>query len=47
MERDDERLDHFLSLMPDWIPVAMELRHPSWDDPAVFACSNDTTPHTW
>jgi uncharacterized protein YecE (DUF72 family) len=24
-------------MMPDWIPVAMELRHPSWDDPAVYA----------
>ena len=37
MERDDARLEHFLSVMPDWIPVAMELRHPSWDDPAVYA----------
>ena len=37
MERNDERLDHFLTVMPDWIPVAMELRHPSWDDPAVYA----------
>jgi uncharacterized protein YecE (DUF72 family) len=37
MERDDARLDHFLTVMPDWIPVAMELRHPSWDDPAVYA----------
>jgi uncharacterized protein YecE (DUF72 family) len=34
--RDDARLDQFLKLMPDWIPVAMELRHPSWDDPAVY-----------
>ena len=23
--------------MPDSIPVAMELRHPSWNDPAVFS----------
>ena len=37
LERDDERLAHFLTVMPDWIPVAMELRHPSWDDDAVFA----------
>jgi uncharacterized protein YecE (DUF72 family) len=36
LERDDARLEHFLKLMPDWIPVAMELRHPSWDDPAVY-----------
>ncbi|OBI74791.1 DUF72 domain-containing protein [Mycobacterium sp. E740] len=36
LERDDARLDHFLTLMPDRIPVAMELRHPSWDDPAVY-----------
>ncbi|KUI06333.1 sensor histidine kinase [Mycolicibacterium acapulense] len=37
LERDDARLEHFLKLMPDDIPVAMELRHPSWDDPAVYA----------
>lgn len=37
VERDDGLLAHFLTVMPDWIPVAMELRHPSWDDPAVYA----------
>jgi uncharacterized protein YecE (DUF72 family) len=37
LERDDARLDHFLTVMPDKIPVAMELRHPSWDDEAVYA----------
>lgn len=37
LERDDERLEHFLGLMPKRIAVAMELRHPSWDDPAVYA----------
>jgi uncharacterized protein YecE (DUF72 family) len=37
LERDDERLEYFLGRMPDWIPTAMELRHPSWDDPAVYA----------
>lgn len=37
LERDDARLDHFLALMPDAIPVAMELRHPSWDHPDVYA----------
>ncbi|MGV0873896.1 DUF72 domain-containing protein [Mycolicibacterium sp. XJ879] len=37
LERDDALLDTFLRLMPDRIPVAMELRHPSWDDPAVYA----------
>lgn len=36
MERDDARLDYFLDHMPDGIPTAMELRHPSWDDPAVY-----------
>ena len=36
-QRDDDRLDHFLRLVPDWIRVAIELRHPSWDDPAVYA----------
>lgn len=36
LERDDHRLDRFLTLMPDWIPVAVEFRHPSWDDEAVY-----------
>jgi uncharacterized protein YecE (DUF72 family) len=36
-QRDNDRLDHFLRLVPDWIRVAIELRHPSWDDPAVYA----------
>ncbi|BBY92019.1 hypothetical protein MGALJ_16880 [Mycobacterium gallinarum] len=36
-ERDDDRLSHFLTVMPEWIPVAMELRHPSWNDEAVYA----------
>ena len=35
--RDDARLDYFLSALPDWIRVAVELRHPSWNDDAVFA----------
>jgi len=35
-QRDDDRLDHFLSLVPDWIRVAVELRHPSWDHPEVY-----------
>lgn len=36
LERDDARLEHFLSLIPDWIRVALEMRHPSWDDPQVY-----------
>jgi uncharacterized protein YecE (DUF72 family) len=35
--RDDARLDGFLSAMPSAIRVAMELRHPSWDEPEVYA----------
>lgn len=35
-QRDDERLDAFLAGMPASIRVAVELRHPSWNDPAVF-----------
>lgn len=35
-ERDDARLDYFLTLLPDWIPVAVELRHPSWQHDEVF-----------
>lgn len=37
MERDDARLDQFLGLIPPPIRMAVELRHPSWNDPAVFA----------
>lgn len=36
-ERDDARLERFLSALPHWIRVAVELRHPSWHDDAVFA----------
>ena len=35
-ERDDARLDYFLAQMPAWVRVAVELRHPSWADDAVF-----------
>ncbi len=36
-ERDDVRLDHFLTHLPDWIHAAVEFRHPSWIDESVFA----------
>jgi uncharacterized protein YecE (DUF72 family) len=36
-QRDDARLDHFLGLLPEALRVAMELRHPSWDHPEVYA----------
>jgi uncharacterized protein YecE (DUF72 family) len=36
-QRDDARLDGFLSALPDWVTVAVELRHPSWDAPAVYS----------
>ena len=35
--RDDARLDFFLELLPDWVRVAVEFRHPSWHDEAVYA----------
>ncbi|MEZ0364450.1 DUF72 domain-containing protein [Mycobacterium sp. pUA109] len=35
--RDDARLDAFLARLPDWLRVAVELRHPSWDDDGVYA----------
>jgi uncharacterized protein YecE (DUF72 family) len=35
--RDDARLDFFLGLLPDWVRVAVEFRHPSWHDEAVYA----------
>ena len=37
LERDDARLDHFLGLLPPWMRVSVELRHPSWHDDDVFA----------
>jgi len=36
-QRDDERLDSFLRSVPPSIRVAVELRHPTWNDPAVYA----------
>jgi uncharacterized protein YecE (DUF72 family) len=36
-QRDDARLDYFLGQLPAGMTVAVELRHPSWDDPAVYA----------
>lgn len=36
LQRDDERLDYFLRLLPPGTAVAMELRHPSWDAPEVY-----------
>jgi uncharacterized protein YecE (DUF72 family) len=35
-QRDDARLDAFLAAVPAQIRVAVELRHPSWNDPAVY-----------
>jgi uncharacterized protein YecE (DUF72 family) len=34
--RDDARLEYFLAQLPDWLPVAVEFRHPSWHCEAVF-----------
>lgn len=36
MERDDARLDQFLTPLPDRIPTAVEFRHPSWATEEVF-----------
>jgi uncharacterized protein YecE (DUF72 family) len=33
--RDDARLSYFLERLPKWLRVAVELRHPSWDDEDV------------
>jgi uncharacterized protein YecE (DUF72 family) len=35
--RDDARLEAFLGSMPPLIRLAVELRHPSWNDPEVYA----------
>lgn len=34
--RDDARLAYFLGRLPDWMRVALEFRHPSWHEDAVF-----------
>ena len=36
-QRDDARLSYFLRLVPSWIRVTMEFRHPSWHSDEVFA----------
>jgi len=36
MVRDDARLDYFLGALPEWISVAVEFRHPSWDQEDVY-----------
>lgn len=36
MTRDDDRLAYFLGRLPEWMPVALEFRHPSWDVEPVF-----------
>jgi uncharacterized protein YecE (DUF72 family) len=37
MQREDGVLEHFLMVMPGEIPVAVELRHPSWQAEEVLA----------
>lgn len=37
LERDDALLEAFLAAMPAWVPVAVELRHVTWQDEDVFA----------
>jgi uncharacterized protein YecE (DUF72 family) len=37
MEYDHARLSYFLQIVPSWIKVAIELRHPSWHREAVFS----------
>ena len=34
--RDDARLAALLEALPNWLPVAVELRHPSWHCEAVY-----------
>jgi Uncharacterized conserved protein len=35
-ERDDARLDWFLSRFPEWVRIAVEFRHPTWVHDDVF-----------
>jgi hypothetical protein len=39
-ERDDDRLDYFLRGLPEWMGVAVELRHHSWAVDPVFDLLN-------
>lgn len=39
--RDDARLVYFLRLLPDWMRVAVEFRHPSWVHDSVFDVLED------
>jgi uncharacterized protein YecE (DUF72 family) len=36
LPRDDARLEYFLDRLPDWVPVAVEFRHPSWVHDDIF-----------
>src|SRR4051794_35840625 len=45
-ERDDAPLAYFLGLLPPWMRVAVELRHPSWNDEEVFTLLDVTAPPT-
>jgi uncharacterized protein YecE (DUF72 family) len=36
-ECDYDRLAYFLEHLPDWLRVAVEFRHPSWNNEEVFA----------
>jgi len=36
-QRDDSRLAYFLQVLPEWMRVAVEFRHPSWQQEDVFA----------
>jgi uncharacterized protein YecE (DUF72 family) len=36
LKRDDDRLARFLADLPAGLPCALEMRHPSWSDPAVL-----------
>ncbi len=36
MEYDHARLSYFLELLPPWMQVALEFRHPSWHQEAIF-----------
>jgi uncharacterized protein YecE (DUF72 family) len=35
-DRDDARLDYLLARVPEWMRVAVEFRHPSWQDEQVY-----------
>lgn len=47
LARDDDRVAHFLGLLPEQILVAIEPQHASWFDDGSSTCSTGTVRDSW